>query len=634
MNNQEIAKKVIDALGGRENVNSVAHCATRLRVMVKDEGKINKEVIENLEKVQGAFFNSGQYQIIFGTGTVNKMYDEVVALGLPTSSKDDMKAEAAKQGNWFQRAIRTFGDVFVPLLPAIVATGLFMGIRGAIVQDQVLALFGTTAEAFKATNFYTYSVVLTDTAFAFFPALICWSAFRVFGGNPLIGLVLGLMMVNSALPNAWAVASGDAQPIMFFGFIKVVGYQNSVLPAFFVGLTGAKLEKWLRKRIPDVLDLLLVPFLTFLVMSILALFVIGPVFHEVESYVKIATVWLLSLPMGLGGLILGGVHQVIVVTGVHHIFNLLESNLVTSTGSDPLNAIITAAMTAQLGATLAVGVKTKNPKIKALAFPAALSAGLGITEPAIFGINLRYGKPFIMGLIAGAAGGWLANILGLAGTSFGITIIPGTLLYINGQLLKYIFMVLVTTALGFGLTYAFGYKEETEVAEETTSEEATEVNEEIPAALQNETIQTPIVGDVVALSNVNDPVFSSGAMGQGIAVKPSQDLVYAPADAEVTIVFPTGHAYGLRTANGAEILIHVGIDTVSMNGEGFNHKVAQGDKVKAGDVLGTFDSAKIAAAGLDNITMVIVTNTADFASVNPVASGSVAKGDAIIEVKA
>ena len=633
MNNQEIAKKVIDALGGRENVNSVAHCATRLRVMVKDEGKINKEVIENLEKVQGAFFNSGQYQIIFGTGTVNKMYDEVVALGLPTASKDEMKEEAGKQGNWFQRAIRTFGDVFVPLLPAIVATGLFMGIRGAIVQDQVLALFGTTAEAFKATNFYTYSVVLTDTAFAFFPALICWSAFRVFGGNPLLGLVLGLMMVNSSLPNAWAVASGDAQPILFFGFIKVVGYQNSVLPAFFVGLTGAKLEKWLRKRIPDVLDLLLVPFLTFLVMSILALFVIGPVFHEVESYVKVATVWLLSLPVGLGGLILGGVHQVIVVTGVHHIFNLLEANLVTSTGSDPLNAIITAAMTAQLGATLAVGVKTKNPKIKALAFPAALSAGLGITEPAIFGINLRYGKPFIMGLIAGAAGGWLANILGLAGTSFGITIIPGTLLYINGQLLKYVFMVLVTTALGFGLTYAFGYKEETEVVEETVSEETTVVNEEVPATLQDETIQTPIIGDVVALSNVNDPVFSSGAMGQGIAVKPSQGVVYAPADAEVSIAFPTGHAFGLKTTDGAEVLIHVGIDTVSMNGEGFEAKVAQGDKVKAGDVLGTFDSNKIAAAGLDDTTMVIVTNTADYASVAPVATGSVAKGDAVIEVK-
>ena len=638
MSNTEIAKKVIDAIGGVENVNSVAHCATRLRVMVKDEEKVDKDAVENIEKVQGAFFNSGQYQIIFGTGTVNKIYEEVVALGLPTSSKDEMKAEAAKQGNWFQRAIRTFGDVFVPLLPAIVATGLFMGIRGAIVQDQVLALFGTTAEAFKATNFYTYSVVLTDTAFAFFPALICWSAFRVFGGNPLLGLVLGLMMVNSSLPNAWAVASGDAQPILFFGFIKVVGYQNSVLPAFFVGLTGAKLEKWLRKRIPDVLDLLVVPFLTFLIMSILALFIIGPIFHEVEGYVKIATLWLLSLPVGLGGLILGGVHQVIVVTGVHHIFNLLESNLVTSTGSNPLNAIITAAMTAQLGATLAVGIKTKNPKIKALAFPAALSAGLGITEPAIFGINLRYGKPFIMGLIAGGAGGWLANILGLAGTSYGITIIPGTLLYINGQLLKYVFMVLVTTALGFVLTYLFGFKDEEPVvaAESATTDRFVEeaVTGTVPASLQDETIISPIVGQAVALSKVDDPVFSSGAMGQGIAVKPSEGVVYAPADAEVTIAFATGHAYGLKTANGAEILIHVGIDTVSMNGEGFDQKVAQGDKVKAGDILGTFDAAKIAAAGLEDTTMVIVTNTADFASVTPVATGSVAKGDAIIEVKA
>ena len=638
MSNTEIAKKVIDAIGGVENVNSVAHCATRLRVMVKDEEKVDKDAVENIEKVQGAFFNSGQYQIIFGTGTVNKIYEEVVALGLPTSSKDEMKAEAAKQGNWFQRAIRTCGDVFVPLLPAIVATGLFMGIRGAIVQDQVLALFGTTAEAFKATNFYTYSVVLTDTAFAFFPALICWSAFRVFGGNPLLGLVLGLMMVNSSLPNAWAVASGDAQPILFFGFIKVVGYQNSVLPAFFVGLTGAKLEKWLRKRIPDVLDLLVVPFLTFLIMSILALFIIGPIFHEVEGYVKIATLWLLSLPVGLGGLILGGVHQVIVVTGVHHIFNLLESNLVTSTGSNPLNAIITAAMTAQLGATLAVGIKTKNPKIKALAFPAALSAGLGITEPAIFGINLRYGKPFIMGLIAGGAGGWLANILGLAGTSYGITIIPGTLLYINGQLLKYVFMVLVTTALGFVLTYLFGFKDEEPVvaAESATTDRFVEeaVTGTVPASLQDETIISPIVGQAVALSKVDDPVFSSGAMGQGIAVKPSEGVVYAPADAEVTIAFATGHAFGLKTVNGAEILIHVGIDTVSMNGDGFEQKVAQGDKVKAGDVLGTFDSAKIAAAGLDDTTMVIVTNTADYASVTPVATGAVAKGDAIIEVKA
>ena len=631
MNNQDIAKKVIEALGGRENVNSVAHCATRLRVMVKDEGKINKEVIENLDKVQGAFFNSGQYQIIFGTGTVNKMYDEVVALGLPTSSKEDMKAEAAKQGNWFQRAIRTFGDVFVPIIPVIVATGLFMGVRG------LLTALGMTLPE----DVTTYTQILTDTAFIILPGLVVWSTFRVFGGNPAVGIVLGMMLVSDSLPNAWAVASGGEVTAMnFFGFIPVVGLQGSVLPAFIIGVVGAKFEKALRKVVPDVLDLLVTPFVTLLVMSILGLFVIGPVFHVVENYILIGTKAILNLPFGLGGFLIGGVHQLIVVSGVHHIFNLLEVQLLAADHANPFNAIITAAMTAQGAATVAVGVKTKNPKLKTLAFPAALSAFLGITEPAIFGVNLRFRKPFFLSLIAGAVGGGLASILGLAGTGNGITIIPGTMLYIgNGQLLQYLLMVAVSFVLGFALTYMFGYEDEVEEVSGAISEAETDrlTEEAVTGTVVSPSegvIQTPIVGDVVALSNVNDPVFSSGAMGQGIAVKPSEDVVYAPADAEVTIVFPTGHAYGLRTANGAEILIHVGIDTVSMNGEGFNHKVAQGDKVKAGDVLGTFDSNKIAAAGLDDTTMVIVTNTADYASVTPVASGSVVKGDAIIEVKA
>ena len=628
MNNQDIAKKVIEALGGRENVNSVAHCATRLRVMVKDEGKINKEVIENLEKVQGAFFNSGQYQIIFGTGTVNKMYDEVVALGLPTSTKAEMKAEAAKQGNWFQRAIRTFGDVFVPIIPVIVATGLFMGVRG------LLNALGMTLPE----DVTTYTQILTDTAFIILPGLVVWSTFRVFGGNPAVGIVLGMMLVSGSLPNAWAVASGgEVTAMQFFGFIPVVGLQGSVLPAFIIGVVGAKFEKAVRKVVPDVIDLLVTPFVTLLVMSILGLFVIGPVFHVVENYILIATKAILSMPFGLGGFLIGGVHQLIVVSGVHHIFNLLEVQLLAADHANPFNAIITAAMTAQGAATVAVGVKTKNPKLKTLAFPAALSAFLGITEPAIFGVNLRFRKPFFLSLIAGAIGGGLASILGLAGTGNGITIIPGTMLYVgNGQLLQYLLMVAVSFVLGFALTYVFGYEDEEEIATEVATERLVqeETTGNIPVAPQNETIQTPIVGDVVALENVDDPVFSSGAMGQGIAVKPSQGVVYAPADAEVSIAFATGHAYGLKTANGAEILIHVGIDTVSMNGEGFEQKVAQGDKVKAGDILGTFDSNKIAAAGLDDTTMVIVTNTADYATVTPVASGSVVKGDVIIEVKA
>ena len=626
MNNQEIAKKVIDALGGRENVNSVAHCATRLRVMVQDEAKINKDAIESLEKVQGAFFNSGQYQIIFGTGTVNKMYDEVVALGLPTSSKDEMKAEAAKQGNWFQRAIRTFGDVFVPIIPVIVATGLFMGVRG---------LFNALEMPLPG-DFATYTQILTDTAFIILPGLVVWSTFRVFGGNPAVGIVLGMMLVSGSLPNAWAVASGGEVTAMnFFGFLPGVGLQGSVLPAFIIGVVGAKFEKAVRKVVPDVIDLLVTPFVTLLVMSILGLFVIGPVFHVVENYILLGTKAILNLPFGLGGFLIGGVHQVIVVSGVHHIFNLLEVQLLAADHANPFNAIITAAMTAQGAATVAVGVKTKNPKLKTLAFPAALSAFLGITEPAIFGVNLRYRKPFFLSLIAGAIGGGLASILGLAGTGNGITIIPGTMLYLgNGQLPLYLLMVAVSFALGFALTYMFGYEDETDGESTVKKPEISEEVVETASKLTDETIQTPIVGDVVALADVNDPVFSSGAMGQGIAVKPSQGVVYAPADAEVSIAFPTGHAFGLKTTDGAEVLIHVGIDTVTMNGDGFEAKVAQGDKVKAGDVLGTFDSAKIAAAGLDNTTMVIVTNTADFASVNPVASGSVAKGDAVIEVKA
>ncbi|HFI0081355.1 TPA: sucrose-specific PTS transporter subunit IIBC [Streptococcus suis] len=627
MNNTEIAKKVIDALGGRENVRSVAHCATRLRVMVVDEGKIDKDTVEDIEKVQGAFFNSGQYQIIFGTGTVNKIYDEVVALGLPTSTSSEQKAEAAKQGNWFQRAIRTFGDVFVPIIPAIVATGLFMGLRG------LLGALGYTLPE----DLNVYSQILTDTAFIVLPALVVWSTFRVFGGNQTIGIVLGMMLIAGQLPNAWVVASGgDVKPTIFFGFIPVVGLQGSVLPAFIIGLIGAKFEKAVRKVVPEVLDLLVTPFVTLFVMSILGLFVIGPVFHVVENYILAGTQAILNLPMGLGGFLIGGVHQVIVVSGVHHIFNFLEAQLVANTGANPFNAIITAAMTAQGAATVAVGVKTKNPKLKALAFPAALSAFLGITEPAIFGVNLRFRKPFLLSLVAGAIGGAVASLLGLAGTGMGVTIIPGLTLYAgNGQILPYILMVAVSFALGFALTYLFGYEDEEPVAGKPSAvakETAALANEATTAFLSEETLVSPLSGNVVTLENVNDPVFSSGAMGKGLAVKPSEGVVYAPADAEVTIAFETGHAYGLKTASGAEILIHIGIDTVSMNGNGFEKLVAAGDKVKAGTPIAKFDVAKIAEAGLDDTTMIIVTNTADFAEVSPLAEGTIAHGDNFMKV--
>ncbi|WP_077305223.1 sucrose-specific PTS transporter subunit IIBC [Terribacillus halophilus] len=456
--NKKIAQEVIDAIGGKENVSSIAHCATRLRIVVHEKDKIDKDRVENIDKVKGAFFNSGQYQIIFGTGTVNRIYEEVNAIGIDSASVQEVKQAAKKDGSPFQRAIRTFGDVFVPIIPVLVATGLFMGLRGLLTQDQILSLFGLAPEDIS-DNFLLYTEVLTDTAFAFLPALVAWSSFKVFGGSPVLGIVLGLMLVNPALPNAYAVADGSAEAITLFGFIPVVGYQGSVLPAFFIGLIGAKLEKSLRRRIPEALDLILTPFLTLTIMITLGLFAIGPFFHSLEDLVLNGTLSVLDLPFGIAGLLIGLLNQLIVVTGVHHIFNFLEIQLLENRGLNPFNAIITCAMAAQGAACLAVGLKTKDAKLKALALPSSLSAFLGISEPAIFGVNLRYVKPFIMGLIGGGVGGFLASLFDLAGTGMSVTVIPGTLLYLNSQLPLYILVNVVAMAVAFSLTWLFGFKD-------------------------------------------------------------------------------------------------------------------------------------------------------------------------------
>ena len=464
MDYKRVAKEITDAIGGKENIVSVTHCATRLRVIVRDQEKIDKKSVENTDGVKGEFFNSGQYQVIFGTGTVNKVFEEVSKLGygdLNSSdnsgkSAEEIKRDAQTGSNPLKKAIRTFGDVFVPIIPVLVATGLFMGLRGLLTHPQILALFGSTPESINP-NFLLWTQVLTDTAFAFLPALVCWSTFKVFGGSPVIGIVLGLMLVNPSLPNAYAIAGGTAEPIIMFGFIPVVGYQGTVLPAFFAGMIGAKLEQSLRKRIPDTFDLLLTPFCTLLIMSILSLFIIGPIFHSLETVVLNATLVVLNLPFGIAGIIVGGLQQVIVVTGIHHIFNFLETQLLATQGKNAFNALISCAMSAQVGATLAVGFKTKDAKLKALALPSALSASLGITEPAIFGVNLRFIKPFICALIGGSIGGFFASIFKLAGTGMSVTVIPGILLYLNEQLPLYILSIVIACGAGFGLTYVFGY---------------------------------------------------------------------------------------------------------------------------------------------------------------------------------
>ncbi|AZP04858.1 MULTISPECIES: sucrose-specific PTS transporter subunit IIBC [Jeotgalibaca] len=454
-----IARDVIDAVGGQDNISSMAHCATRLRLVVKDRDKIQDEKVENIDKAKGFFFTSGQYQIIFGTGIVNRVYEAMEEVGVSATTKEGLKEQAAdKEGSSLKRLIRVFGDVFVPIIPALVATGLFMGLRGLLTQPQMLGLFGMTPDSISS-NFIMVTQILTDTAFAFLPVLVCWSAFRVFGGSPLLGILLGLMLVSPSLPTSWDVAQGTGDPLLFFGFIKVAGYQGSVLPAFIMGFLGANIEKKVRKVVPPALDLILTPFISLLAMLLLALFLVGPVFHEAEMLLLHAVEWILNLPFGLGGLIYGGLNQIIVVTGLHHALNLIEIQLLAETGWNPVNMISTASIVAQAGAAFAVGLKSKKTKVKAVAFPSTFSALLGITEPAMFGVNLRYGKPFIMGLLGGAVGGFLASIFNMQATGMSITAIPGLLLYLNNQFFMYILISVISFFVAFGLTWMFGYND-------------------------------------------------------------------------------------------------------------------------------------------------------------------------------
>ncbi len=456
---QEIAKQIIEVAGGAENIISAAHCATRLRLIVKNRDIIDDKKVEAIEIVKGCFFTAGQYQIILGTGVVNKVYDEVIKMNISGTSKNEQAAAAAKSGNALQRLVRVFADVFVPIIPVMVATGLFMGLRGFLTQDALLAFFGTSSAEIPQ-QFLQFTQILTDTAFGFLPVLVCWSAFKKFGGSPVLGIVIGLMLVSNILPSSWDVAQGNADPMIFFGFIKVNGYQSSVLPAFIIGFLGSKVEQWLHDHVINALDLIITPFVTVLTSLCLGLFIVGPIFHTVEMELVGIVTWLFSLPFGIGGFIWGALCQVIVITGIHHALNLVEIEMLAATKWNPVNPVGSCGIVAQAGAAIAVAVKTKSVKMKSLAYPSSVSALLGITEPAIFGVNLRLVNPFVFGCIGGGVGGWLAVILNLRGTGMSISGIPGMLLYMNSQLPLYILVNVVAFAVAFVLTYLFGVKGE------------------------------------------------------------------------------------------------------------------------------------------------------------------------------
>lgn len=605
MDYRETAQQIFEKIGGKDNLVSAAHCATRLRLVIVDNDKCDNKAVENIDGVKGVFFASGQLQIILGTGTVNKVYDEFIKIaGISEMSKEEVKREAAKNANPFQRLIKTIGDIFVPIIPAIVASGFLMGIMEALNFMVNNGFLQISTEG----SIYQFAVLFSNVAYVFLPILIAFSAAKVFGANPFLGAVIGMIMIHPNLQNAWTVATEGVQKTqdVFFGLweIDMVGYQGHVIPVIIAVFVLSVIEKKLHKIVPPMFDLFVTPLVSVFVTGYLTLAAIGPVFVFVENGLLGGIQKLLTLPFGIGSLIMGGLYALTVVSGIHHMYTVIDLGQLSMYGLTYWLPLASAANVAQGGAALAVAVKSKNPKMKSVALPSALSACMGITEPAIFGVNLRYGKPFIAASIGGACGALYASIVGLGATGTGVTGIFGILLHLHNPL-NYIITMVIAFGTAFALTGVFGFEEDTEKAAHENTDEVIHTDKKTIEYI------CPIPGEVIALSEIPDETFASGVLGEGIGVKPAEGKVYAPFDGTVSTVFDTKHAIGLTAEDGTELLIHVGIETVTLKGKPFRVHVESGQKIKKGALLIEFDIDKITEAGLSTVSAVIVTDSTE-----------------------
>lgn len=627
MDYKAIAKQILEKIGGKENLISAAHCATRLRLVIVDQKKCDNKAVENIDGVKGVFFASGQVQIILGTGTVNKVYDEFIQMaGVSESSKEDVKREAAKKANPFQKLVKTIGDIFVPIIPAIVASGFLMGIMEALNFMVNNGFLNISTEG----SVYQFAVLFSNVAYIFLPILIAYSAANVFGANPYLGAVIGMIMIHPNLQNAWTVATEGVQKTqeVFFGLWKIdmVGYQGHVIPVVIAVFLLSVIEKKLHKIVPPMFDLFVTPLVSVFVTGYITLAAIGPVFVVVENAVLGGIQKLLTLPFGIGSFVMGGLYALTVVSGIHHMYTVIDMGQLSMYGMTYWLPLASAANVAQGGAALAVAFKTKNKKMKSVALPSAMSACMGITEPAIFGVNLRYGRPFIAASIGGACGALYASVVGLGATGTGVTGIFGILLHLHNPL-NYIIAMAIAFGVAFVMTGILGFKEEETEAEVVAEkrENVEEIAEEVTIENQENTNQAdnkncvvyecPVPGKMIPLSEVPDETFASGVLGDGIGVEPSEGKVYAPFDGTVVNIFDTKHAIGMESTDGVEILIHIGIDTVSLAGAPFTIHVENGQQVKKGELIAEFDMEQIQAAGLSTVTPVIVTDAGKCESV-------------------
>ena len=608
---RKCAQEIADNIGGGANVVSAAHCATRLRLVIADNSKVNKEVLENVDGVKGMFESNGQLQLIIGTGTVNKVYDEFLSItGASAASKEDVKAAAAAQQPWYIRLLKPIGDVFVPILPAIVASGLMMGLVEALAKIPGLG--------FGDTDWFAFLDMAANTAFAYLPVIVAISAARVFGGNIFLGAVIGLMMIHSALTNGWAAADGY-DVWYLFGHIKItdsytlgqinkLGYQGHVIPVMLAVLFMSKIESWLHKHVPEMLDLFITPLTTVLVTALVTFTIIGPIFSGLETIVLAGAEKLVSNP--IGSCIMGAIYPATVVMGLHHMYNVIEAGMLASKGLNTWMPIASAANFAQFGACLAVGLRSQNQKTKAVAIPSSMSAALGITEPAIFGVNMRFFKPFVAGMIGGAAGALVAAFMGIGASAYGVTGIPGYLT-INNALL-YTIVLAISGGLAFFLTTII-FKEEAPKKKAAPAAPLVDMaSQPVVIEVGADKVKSPAVGTLVPQDQIPDATFASGVLGAGLGITPSKGIVVAPIDGTISTVAESKHAIGISTDSGLELLIHVGVDTVQMNGDGFTPAVAEGDTVKAGDLLLNFDIDKIHKAGYADTVVFLLTNSDDY----------------------
>lgn len=632
MDYAKCAKEIFDAVGGRSNLVSAAHCATRLRLVTVDNSKIDMKKLENIDGVKGVFSNNGQLQLIIGTGTVNKVYDEFLKVsGMTAATKEEVKAAAVAKQPVFKRMIKALGDVFVPILPAIVASGLMMGLVEAL---------GKAMPAFAGSDWYGILDLFSNTAFTFLPILIAVSAARVFGGNIFLGAVIGMIMIHPNLINAWSVASMDAADIPvwhLFGFsIRQVGYQGHVIPVIIAVWIMRKLENWLHKHVPEMIDLFVTPLCTVLITGFLTIGLIGPVFSTAETYVLEFASWIITVGHGIGAMIMGAIYPLTVVCGIHHMYNVIEAGMLASDGLNIWMPIASAANFAQGAACLAVGLKARNYKTKSISIPSALSAALGITEPAIFGVNLRFMKPLVCGMAGGAVGALLGSIFHIGATSYGVTGIPGFLTTLDYSA-QYAIMLAVSFAVAFALTW-FTWKEDPEDAKVTAAKTddaptaTEETAEEVTVDGTAKKLYAPIQGTIVPRNEIPDDTFAAGVLGDGVGIDPEEGVVVAPFDGEISSVTDTKHAIGITGPADMEVLIHVGVDTVNMKGDGFELLVEEGQKVKAGQKLMTFDIAKIKAAGYSPVAAVLLTNSDDYPEFKVVKTGKTQRLEEVFTV--